>query len=117
MMDFVFEESPWEQTLEKLQPGDTIDALTLLTLLEEADEEMAMEALDALEQKGVALSIDDLPNLPTGGNMALRLRQEAQLVASGKLPGGLEENDPLRLYLEELSATPAAGDAELLAQQ
>ena len=117
MMDFVFEESPWEQTMEKLQPGDTIDALTLLSLLEEADEEITMEALDALEQKGVALSIDDLPNLPTGGNMALRLRQEAQLVASGKLPGGLEENDPLRLYLEELSATPAAGDVELLAQQ
>ena len=117
MMDFVFEESPWEQTLENLQPGDTIDALTLLTLLEEADEEMAMEALDALEQKGVALSIDDLPNLPTGGNMALRLRQEAQLVASGKLPGGLEENDPLRLYLEELAATPAAGDADILVRQ
>ena len=78
---------------------------------------MAMEALDTLEQQGVALSIDDLPNLPTGGNMALRLRQEAQLVASGKLPEGLEENDPLRLYLEELAATPAAGDADALAQQ
>ena len=117
MRDFVFEESPWEQTLERLQPGDSIDTLTLLTLLEEADEDMAMEALDTLEQKGVALSIDDLPNLPTGGNMALRLRQEAQLVASGKLPEGLEENDPLRLDLEELAATPAAGDADALAQQ
>ena len=36
---------------------------------------------------------------------------------SGKLLTGLPENDPLRLYLEELAATPAAGDVEMLAQQ
>ena len=78
---------------------------------------MALEALDILEQKRVALSIQNLPNLPAGGNMALRLRQEAQLVTSGKLLTGLEENDPLRLYLEELAAMPAAGDSDLLAQQ
>ena len=93
MIDFVFENSPWEQALDALQPGDTINALTLLTLLEEADEDMALDALDALEEKHVALMIDDLPNLPTGGNMALRLRQEAQLVEAGKLPEGLEDND------------------------
>ena len=116
MMDFVFENSPWEQALENLLPGDTINALTLLTLLEDADEDTVQEALDELEQKGVALLLDDLPNLPTGGNMALRLRQEAQLVASAKLPDGLEENDPLRLYLEELAATPAAGDTDALTQ-
>lgn len=117
MMDFTFEDLPWEQAVEALAPGDTINALELLTLLEEADEDAVLEVLDALEQKGVTLSIAELPNLPTGGNMALRLRQEAQLVASGKLPAGLEENDPLRLYLEELAATPAAGDANILAQQ
>ena len=76
-----------------------------------------LEALDMLEEKSVALSIDDLPNLPTGGNMALRLREEAQLVESGRLLTGLPENDPLRLYLEELAGTPAAGDTEFLAQQ
>lgn len=117
MMEFTFEASPWEQAIEALQPGDTINALKLLTLLEEADEDTALDALDALEQKGVALCLDDLPSLPAGGNMALRLRQEAQLVASGNLPEGLEENDPLRLYLEELAATPAAGDMNSLAQQ
>ena len=116
MMEFVFDASPWEQVLENLQPGDTISALTLLTLLEEADEDGTQEALDAFEQKGVALVIDDLPSLPTGGSMALRLRQEAQLAASGKLSCGLEENDPLRLYLEELAAAPAAGDADVLAK-
>ena len=117
MMEFTFEPTPWEQALDALQPGDTINTLKLLTLLEEADEETALEALDQLEQKSVTLSIEDLPSLPTGGNMALRLRQEAQLVESGTLLTGLEENDPLRLYLEELAATPAAGDADLLAQE
>ena len=117
MMEFTFEDMPWESTLDALQPGDTIKALDLLTLLEEADEDTVLDALDMLEQKSVALSIADLPDLPTGGNMALRLRQEAQLVAAGQLPAGLEENDPLRLYLEELALTPAMGDAQLLAEQ
>ena len=116
MMEFTFELSPWEQKLDALQAGDTISALDLMALLEEEDEETVLEALDALEQKNVTLSIRNLPNLPTGGNMALRLRQEAQLVASGNLLTGLEANDPLRLYLEELAATPAAGDITLLAQ-
>ena len=117
MMEFTFEAAPWEQALDALQPGDTMNAFTLLSLLEEEDEDSVLDMLDALEQKNVALSISDLPNLPTGGNMALRLREEAQLVESGKLMAGLEENDPLRLYLEELAATPAAGDMELLARQ
>ena len=117
MMEFVFEQTPWEQALDALRPGDGMDALKLMALLEEEDEDGALEALDLLEQKGIALNIHDLPNFPTGGNMALRLRQEAQLVASGKLLTGLEENDPLRLYLEELAATPVAGDSQLLAQQ
>ena len=117
MMEFVFEEEPWQRELDALQPGEQIDGLKLLSLLEEADEEGAMEVLDELENKGITLSMHDLPNLPMGGNMVLRLRQESQLVASGRLLTGLEENDPLRLYLEELAATPAAGDVVLLAQQ
>lgn len=117
MMEFTFEPTPWERALDALQPGDTIKALELMTLLEEADEDTALEVLDELEQKHIVLSLEDLPNLPTGGNMALRLREEAQLVASGKLLAGLEESDPLRLYLEELAATPAAGDVDVLAQE
>ena len=117
MMEFTFESSPWEQALENLHAGDEMNMLNLMSVLEEEDEEAVLEALDAFAQKGVALSIRDLPNLPVGGNMALRLREEEQLVASNKLLTGLPENDPLRLYLEELAATPAAGDVELLALQ
>lgn len=117
MLEFVFEETPWEQELNKLQPGENMSALRLLTLLEEADEDAAREALDAMAENQVALDISDLPEIPSGGNLALRLRQEAQLVASRNLLQGLEANDPLRLYLEELAATPAQGDESALAQQ
>lgn len=117
MLEFVFEETPWEQALRKLQPGENMSVLRLLTLLEEADEETAREALEALAEKQVTLDISDLPEFPVGGNLALRLRQEKQLVGRGNLVRNLEENDPLRLYLEELAATPAQGDETILAQQ
>lgn len=116
-MEFTFEERPWEKALDAMQPGSVIRMLDLLPLLEEEDEDGVLEALDELEQKGITLSIDDLPALNVGGELALRLRQEAQFVESGNLLTGLPENDPLRLYLEELAATPAAGDVHLLAQQ
>ena len=116
-MEFTFEESIWEKALNALHPGDTISVLELLQLLEEESEDGVLEALDAMEQRGIALDIRDLPNLPTGGSMALRLREEIQLVQSGKLMSGLEKSDPLRLYLEELAATPAAGDINILSRQ
>ena len=117
MLEFVFEELPWEQELSKLQPGENMSALRLLTLLEEVDEDAAQEAMDVLTEKEISLDLTDLPELPASGHLALRLRQEAQLVQSKSLLQGLEGNDPLRLYLEELAATPAQGDENLLALQ
>ena len=35
MMEFVFEQAPWELALDALNPGDQIEALKLLSLLEE----------------------------------------------------------------------------------
>ena len=112
-----FELAPWERELEALPLGEPISAFRLLTLLEGESEEWVIDALDQMERKRNTLDISDLPTLPIGGNMALRLREEAQLAASGKLLAGLEHNDPLRLYLEELAATPVTGDAAVLAQQ
>ena len=39
MMEFMFEASAWEQVLEALNPGDTINALELMSLIEEEDED------------------------------------------------------------------------------
>ncbi len=116
-MEFVFEETPWEQAISALRPGDTISALRCLELLEDLSQDDGEEALLALEQKGITLDISDLPRENGSGEAALRLRQEQQLAQSGRLLAGLEENDPLRLYLEELAAMPAAGDVAVLARQ
>lgn len=117
MMDFVFERAAWEAAIDKIEEGGSISAAQLLTLLEGVSEEDAEEALALLEQRRIALTTQDLPPAPLGGEAALRLRLEQQLVQKGSLPGGLEENDPLRLYLEEVALTPAFGDPQLLAQQ
>lgn len=116
-MEFTFEETPWEQAIHALQPGETISAMKLLPLLEEAEEDSVRDALDLLEEKAITLDISDLPLDPGSGELALRLRQEQQLVSSGNLLGGLEATDPLRLYLEELAATPVAGDVNILAEE
>ena len=115
MMEFTFEESPWELTLKVLHPGDTISAVRCLSLLEAMTEEETEEALLALEERGIALDISDLPMDSGSGETAVRLRFEQQLVEKGELLTGLEENDPLGLYLEELAGIPAAGDVNVLA--
>lgn len=117
MMDFTFEESPWEQALEKLRPGDVIDAVTFLTLLEQEEEDAVEEACRGLEEKHITLDISRLPCDLGSGDMALRLRQEKELASRDDLRTGLEETDPLYLYLEELSAIPAAGEESGLAER
>ena len=92
-------------------------AVQLLTLLEGESEEMVEEALMQLEMQGVTLDISALPKPGFHGEAALRLRREAELVKSGDLIRDLEDNDPLRLYLEEVAALPAAGDVQRMAQR
>ena len=117
MMEFTFEESAWEQALKMLRPGDVLPAARALILMEEMSDEEAEEALLTLEEQGITLDITDLPMDSGSGEAALRLRQEQQMVKSGNLLAGLDENDPLGLYLQELSNMPVAGDAQILAEQ
>ena len=116
-LDFSFEQTPWEATLDTLRPGDTLSAARFLTLLEGEEESFLEEAFRDLEDRHIGLSADSLPMDPGTGEAAKRLRRERQLAESGKLPEELEENDPLRLYLEELARIPVAGDPQLLAQR
>ena len=117
MMEFIFEKSPWEQTLQSLQPGDSISAVQAMNLLEDMSDEEAEEALFALEEQKIALDISPLPVDSGGGETAVRLRLEQQLAQNGKLLEGLDENDPLGLYLREIAEVPAAGNAQLLAEE
>ena len=112
---FTFDQSHWELALEELKPGDVMTAGRFLALVEGETEENLEDAFLTLAERGVLLDLADLPKAAGTGEAALRLRQEEQLVASGDLMTGLEENDPLRLYLEELASVPACGDPAVLA--
>ena len=114
-LEFEFEAAPWEALLDAA--SDTVSAPELLALLEGETEEEFEDALLALEQRGLALDISDLPRSVSGGEAALRLRQEEQLVAKGLKIKDLEPGDPLRLYLEEVDMTPAFGDERILAEE
>ncbi len=115
--EITFEPTDIKEAMESLRQGNTVSAVRLLTLLEDWDEQAVQEAVQWLEDAAVELDISDLPRIPATGQAGTRLRMEEELVRSGELPAGLEEDDPLGIYLQELSQIPAAGDPEVLAQE
>lgn len=117
MMEFTFEQPVWEGVLTALRQGTSLSAVRFLAMLEEESEEDLQDALTLLDKRDILLDTSDLPAYSGCGEMAERLRLEARLVKEKKLPAALDENDPLRLYLEELAAVPAAGDMQILAQR
>ncbi len=117
MIDFTFEQAPWEAALEQLNPGDSIPSLRFLALMAEESEEVVEEVLMQLELRSIRLDISDLPKAGHTGEAALRLQMEDRLPKTGDIRPLLEENDPLRLYLEEVAATPAAGDPQMMAER
>ena len=117
MNEFVFDRMPWEEELDALEPGAQLSAARFLALMEQEDPLTVEEAFDRLEQRQILLDISDLPKVVLTGDTALRLKQEEKLSAAGDVTTGLDENDPLRLYLQELAGIPAAGDPQLLAER
>ena len=111
-----FGDSACEKLLDALNPGDTLSAAALLTALDGEGEDTLQEAFERLLEKRVTLDISDLPKGSGTGEAALRLRREEQLAHDGLLLVSLEEPDPLRVYLEEVSAIPAFGDIRILAE-
>lgn len=114
-IDFSFESSPWEQFLDTIPENGSVSAFQMLTLLEGESDEAVEDAFQALLEASITLNISDLPKNESGGEAALRLRREAELVKKGDLFHALDENDPLRLYLEELASIPVCGDPAVLA--
>ena len=98
------------------QAGDVISAAGMLTMLEEESEQALEDALQDLEIACMGLDISGLPKASGTGEAALRLRQEMQLVRKGLKPEQLDQDDPLRLYLEEVAQIPVFGDEQLLAE-
>ena len=116
MKDFAFEESPWEAFLDSCENGASVSAWNLLSLLEEEDDEAVEEAFGLIRDKQLLLDLSSLPKTELMGQAALRLKQEKEYVQKGLSPEDMEENDPLRLYLEEIAGMPSAGDEALLAE-
>ena len=116
-MEFSFEQSRWELYLNSIPENGSITAMQMLTILEDENEEAVEDAFQAILEAGITISTADLPHNEAGGEAALRLRREAELVKKGDLLRSLDENDPLRLYLEELAAIPVCGDPAVLAQE
>ncbi len=115
--DFVFEAAIWEKTIAEIASGGSVDAMEFLTQMEPENESNWEAALELLDQKDIILNIDRLNAFAVSSDAAMRLRLEKDLVEKNALPNGLEENDPLRLYLEEIAALPVNGDPEVLIRE
>ena len=112
-LEFTFEDST--AFFADVPDGASVSAARFLTLMEGETEETMEEALQEMENRGIVLDISDLSKASGTGEAAVRLRREAELVKNGTLMQALEENDPLRLYLEEVASIPACGDVAVLA--
>lgn len=116
-LDFSFEQPAWIRVLEQLPRGGSLSAVRFLTLMEGEGEEQVEEALLYLESSGIKLDLAALPKPGAIGQAALRLHREEQLVKEGKLRQSLEENDPLRLYLEEIVGFSVPENLQTMAQR
>ena len=110
-----FDLGPETDPLSDFEGMDTVSAARLLTVTDGLGAEAMEEVFLRLEEENIPIDLSDLPLSGASGEAARRLREEEQLVRSGKLLAGLEENDPLGVYLRELASIPACGDPELLA--
>ena len=114
-LEFTFEENA--AFFGDVPDGAMISAARFLTMMEGETEDALEEALLEMENRGLMLDISDLPKVAGTGEAAVRLRREAELVKNGTLMMALEENDPLRLYLEEVAGIPVCGDVAVLAME
>ena len=116
-LDFSFGDSPWEQLLSSRHPGESVSAAHLLALLEEEEEQAVEDAFQDLESMEIGLDVSDLPRVKAAGEATARLLWEMELSKDGITPDQWEPDDPLRMYLEELAATPVYGEEGLLVAQ
>lgn len=116
-LEISFEEMDWARFFAHIPRGGKLSATRFLTLMEGCSEDELEDALLYLESSGIYLDITDLPKPSAAGQAALRLRREEELVRAGALRNQLEENDPLRMYLEEVDSLPMPKDLQAMAQR
>ena len=114
-LDITFDGGRAEKLLRKLGTAPTV--FQMLTIMEGESQDVLDDVLTLMNQEMITLEMGDLPAVPADVDSAKRLKLEKDLVAQNALPGGLPENDPLRLYLEEVAAMPVCGDPAILASK
>ena len=116
-LEFSFEQTDWIRVFSHIPRGGSLSAAGFLTLMEGCSEEQVEDALLYLESAGICLDVSELPKVGAKGQAALRLRREEELVKAGTLRENLEENDPLRLYLEEVDLIHVPANLQAMAQR
>lgn len=117
MIDIQFEQSPWEAYLNSCKDGESISAWNLISMLEDEDDEAVEDAFRIIQQKRLVPDLSALPRTIAAGQAAQRLKQEKEYVQKGLNPSDMEENDPLRLYLEEIAGISTGEEESLLARK
>lgn len=112
MIRVAFSGGPVDELLK--DAPDTVSGATLLALTDGISDGCMDELFDLMRDLNTLIDVSDLPR-EGFGEAARRLREEEQLVRKGALLTGLDANDPLRLYLEELAGIPVCGDLNVLA--
>ena len=103
--------------LAHLCADGTCSAAQFLALMETENEDALDQAFEYFTENRVVIDLSDLPKYPAEGASAVRLRREEELAKKDNLLSALEETDPLRIYLEEVAATPTAEDPQILAEK
>lgn len=104
-LDFELQEPGWQRVLEALPAGSELPVSRFFALLGPTDEQEAQDAIDLLRRRDILLNAATIP-VPETGEAAQRLKLEWELAHSGRLPGGLEVDDPLRQYWVQLERLP-----------
>ncbi len=114
MINLAFSGGPVDKLLA--DAPKEVSAATLMALTDGVSDDCMEELFSLMADLSTLIDVSDLPR-GGFGEAARRLREEEQLVRSGDLLSGLDANDPLRLYLEELEGIPVCGDIQVLAQE
>ncbi len=114
-LEFTFGDNALQTYLQTLEPGSIVPAQSVLGLADQSGREDLEDGIEFLTRNHILLDVSNLT--VDGGAGASRLKLEENLVKQQDMTCGLEENDPLRLYLEEIASTPVAGDANILAEE
>lgn len=114
---FENEKSPLERLQNIIATKGKVSAMECLEQIEDLEEDMAGVVISRLSKQWEKIDLSDMPCYEQNEQTMQRQRLEEALIKSGQLMTGLEENDMLRLFLEEVEALSATGDVETLLTQ